>query len=248
MPCPISPYPAIFRYNPSQQTRCRSDQPIHVGCSFQIMDVQLVIFDFDGTLADSYSWFLSIYSDLARRFQLPPMNRAELEALRRMDFTVILKEHKISPFKAIQIGAYLKQLMGSQVDRVPLVDGIQEVLAGLAARQVKLAVVSSNEETNVRRVLGEENAARFFAYECGVAIFGKAAKFLNILRKSGVTPHQALSIGDEIRDLKSSHQAGIPFGAVAWGYTDVERLRAQNPELLFTHPLQILEALDIPAS
>lgn len=210
------------------------------------MKYQLVIFDFDGTLADSFPWFLSIYGDLARRFDLPPMNRADLEALRRMDFSVILREHRVSPLKAIQMGAYLKQLMSSQVDRVPLVDGMQEVIDALAARQVKLAVVSSNDENNVRRVLGERNAARFFAYECGVAILGKTAKFLNILRKSGVRPNQALSIGDELRDLKSSRQAGIAFGAVAWGYTDAERLKAQNPDLFFTRPFQILEALDFP--
>lgn len=207
------------------------------------MKYQLVIFDFDGTLADSYTWFLSIYSDLARRFQLPPMERAELEALRRMDFTAIMKEHKISAFKAIQMGAYLKQLMSSQIDRVQLVDGIQEVINELANRQVKLAVVSSNDESNVRRVLGEGYAGRFFAFECGVAILGKAAKFLNILRKSGVRPYQTLSIGDEIRDLKSSHQVGIPFGAVTWGYTDAERLAAQNPDFLFTRPSQILDVL-----
>jgi phosphoglycolate phosphatase len=212
------------------------------------MNVQLVIFDFDGTLADSYPWFLSIYSDFARRFQLPPMDRAELDALRRMDFTVIMKEHRISPFRAIQMGAYLKQLMSSQIDRVQLVSGIQEVIDALSACQVRLAVVSSNDEANVRCVLGESNAGRFFAFECGVSILGKTAKFHNILRKSGAKPYQALSIGDEIRDLKSSRQAGIPFGAVTWGYTDAERLRAQNPDFVFTHPLQILEALGIQAA
>lgn len=212
------------------------------------MKYQLVIFDFDGTLADSYPWFLSIYSDLARRFQLPPMNRVELDALRHMDFSVILKEHRISPLKAFQMGAYLKQLMARQIDRVRLVDGIQDVIDALAASQVKLAVVSSNDEGNVRRVLGARNAEHFFAYECGVAILGKAVKFLNILRKSGVKSCQALSIGDELRDLKSSRQAGIAFGAVTWGYTDAERLKAQNPDLIFDHPLQILEALEIPAA
>ncbi len=212
------------------------------------MKYQLVIFDFDGTLADSYPWFLSIYNDLARRFQLPPMDRAELDALRHMDFPLVLKKHRISPIKAIQMGAYLKQLMSSQIDRVQLVDGIQEVIDALAENQVKMAVVSSNDEGNVRRVLGAHNAEHFFAYECGVTILGKAAKFLNILRKSGVKPFQALSIGDELRDLKSSRQAGIAFGAVTWGYTDAERLKAQNPDWIFNHPQQILEALEVPAA
>lgn len=207
------------------------------------MKYQLVIFDFDDTLADSFPWFLSIYNDLAERFHLPPMGRSELEALRSLDLNLVLKERKISPFMVLTMSAYLKQLMSSQIDKVPLVEGIQTVLDRLADLKVKLAVVSSNEEQNVRRVLGEQNASRFLDFECGVALLGKTAKFLNILRKMGVKPNQALSIGDELRDLKSSRQAGITFGAAAWGYTDRHRLAEHGPDLLFDHPLQILEAL-----
>ncbi len=209
------------------------------------MKYKLVIFDFDGTLADSYPWFLSIYDSLVERFQLPHLEKTDLEKLRNVEINKLLQDHKISPFKAVMIGGYLKQLMSEQISRVPLVQGMQTVIDALADHGVKMAVVSSNAEVNVRQVLGPNNAARFVDFECGVAFLGKTAKFLNILRKTGLKPDQALSIGDEVRDLKSSHQAGVAFGAAAWGYTDLDILRAQAPEELFTHPLQILEAIEI---
>ncbi len=212
------------------------------------MKYQLVIFDFDGTLANSYPWFLSVYSTLAERFHLPPMQPAELEHLRHLDFSVVLKEKKISPLKAVQMGVYLKKLMSSQIDRIPLVDGMQTVIDELVKHDLKLAVVSSNEEDNVRRVLGAQNAAQIIAFECGVSFLGKTAKFLSILRKTGIHARQALSIGDEVRDLKSSRQAGIDFGAAAWGYNSFERLQEHQPELIFTSPLQILEALNLSAA
>ena len=70
---------------------------------------------------------------------------------------------------------------------------------------------------------------------------------LSILRKTGIQAGRALSIGDEVRDLKSSRQAGIDFGAATWGYNTVERLQEHKPEMIFTEPLQILEALNLPA-
>jgi phosphoglycolate phosphatase len=207
------------------------------------MKYQVLIFDFDGTLADSYPWFLSIYDDLAERFQLPHLEKSELMELRSVDINRILKERKISPVKAVIIGTYLKQLMSSQIERVLLVDGMQSVIDTLVDQQVKLAVVSSNAEQNVRQVLGSQNATNFVDFECGVSLLGKTSKFLNILRKIGIQADQALCIGDEIRDLKSSRQAGIAFGAVSWGYTDAEMLRKHAPDFIFTHPTEIIKAV-----
>ena len=50
------------------------------------------------------------------------------------------------------------------------------MLQGLAERGIKLAVVSSNSEANVRRTLGDANAALINYYACGASIFGKPAK------------------------------------------------------------------------
>lgn len=210
------------------------------------MKYQLVIFDFDGTLADSYPWFLSVYDHLASYFQLPRMEKDDLEKLRGVELPKILKERKISPIKAVQIGAYLKQLMNAQIHRVPLVEGMQSVIDSLAEHKIKMAVVSSNAEENVRQVLGLQNASRFVDFECGVSLLGKKVKFMNILRKSGVPADQALSIGDELRDLKASRQAGIDFGAATWGYTDSEILRLHCPDALLAQPLQILEMVGLP--
>ena len=62
---------------------------------------------------------------------------------------------------------------------------------------------------------------------------GKARRFKAVLRAGGCGARDALCIGDELRDLDSARAAGIPFGAVTWGYTHGAALRAQKPEHLF---------------
>jgi phosphoglycolate phosphatase len=207
------------------------------------MKYKLVIFDFDGTLADSYPWFLSILQDLTRRYRLPTLEPADLERLRAFDTRQILKEYKIPLWKVVLIGNHLKQLMSSQIEQISLVSGMQSVIETLAQQNIQLAVVTSNAEKNVRRVLGH-SIAYFRSIESGVSLFGKKSKFQKILKQTGIAAHEALSIGDEVRDLKSAREARIPFGAVSWGYTALKTLREHSPEEEFDHPHQILNAVN----
>ena len=206
------------------------------------MKYQLVIFDFDGTLADSYPWFLTVFEDLAKRYKLPRLEKADLENLRTLEVHQILKEYHIPLWKMIVIGNHLKKLMSSQIGSICLVNGMEAVIQQLGKAGVKLAVVTSNAEANVRQVLGARNLAYFDLIESGVSLFGKKARFQKILKKTGISASRALSIGDEVRDLKSSRAAKIPFGAVNWGYTDLTMLQMHSPDEVFTQPEQILEA------
>lgn len=201
---------------------------------------ELVIFDFDGTLADTYPWFLSIFDELAEHYHLPRLEKSALEALRKVDIQNLSREYKISFVKMARIGTHLKKKMASQIEHIPLVDGMQTVIDRLHGMGIKLAVVSSNAEENVRQVLGTRNADYFDAFECGVSLLGKKAKFEKILRQTGTTPDRALSLGDEVRDLKASRQSGMTFGAVTWGYADAETLQSHEPDALFNHPEEIL--------
>jgi phosphoglycolate phosphatase len=207
------------------------------------MKYKLVIFDFDGTLADSYPWFLSIFQDLAKRYRLPSMGPGDLEKLRTLDIRQILSEYKVPLWKVVMIGNHLKKLMSSQIEKINLVDGMQSVIEELGEQNIKLAVVTSNAEKNVRRVLGPQNMAYFSVIETGVSMFGKKSKFQKVLKKTGIAAGEALSIGDEIRDLKSAQEAKIPFGAVSWGYTALKTLRSHSPDEEFDHPDQILRAV-----
>jgi len=52
---------------------------------------------------------------------------------------------------------------------------------------------------------------------------------------------EAIAIGDEVRDLEAARGERIPFGAVGWGYTHPEALRAHHPEEMFSDLEEILE-------
>ncbi len=205
---------------------------------------QLVIFDFDGTLADTYPWFMSIFDEFAARYHLPRLEQPALDALRKVDIRHISRKYRIPFWKMTRMGSHLRKRMANEIEQIQLVDDMQGVIDGLHDRGIRLAVVSSNSEGNVRQVLGERNAALFEAFECGVKLGGKKVKFEKILRRTGAVPRRTLSLGDELRDLKASRQAGIQFGAVTWGYADADTLRSHAPDALFKQPEEILTWID----
>ena len=57
-------------------------------------------------------------------------------------------------------------------------------------------------------------------YDCSSSMFGKAPKLRRTLQAMGTSPVDSIYIGDEVRD----GEAGLPFGAVAWGYTHPDTL------------------------
>jgi phosphoglycolate phosphatase len=113
---------------------------------------------------------------------------------------------------------------------IPLFDGIGLALRSLADAGVRLAIVSSNSENNVRHVLGPDLEALIGQYECGMSIFGKASRIRSVLRHSNVDASNAIYIGDQGTDAEAARKAKVPFGAVRWGYATIEALRQHNPE------------------
>ena len=205
------------------------------------MKYKLVIFDFDGTLADSFPWFIKALNKAADKFHFRHCDESEAEHLRSLDIKAIMKKLKISFWKAPMIVAYMRSNMTKDIANMKLFEGISTLLEYLAGKELILALVTTNSHENVIKVLGEKNASLFQHYECGVDVFGKSHKFKKILAKTRLTSEEAICIGDEIRDVEAAKQAGIDSGAVSWGYTTFEALQKYSPTKLFTTIEEIYE-------
>jgi phosphoglycolate phosphatase len=116
------------------------------------------------------------------------------------------------------------------------------MLAALKSGGVEAAVVSSNDEGNVRRVLGPA-AAHVAHFACGASLFGKAAKIRGVLKAMRADRRRANFIGDETRDAAAARDAGIDSGLVAWGYADPDFLRSLAPTLFFERMEQVAPAI-----
>ncbi|RKH21758.1 HAD family hydrolase [Corallococcus sp. CA047B] len=207
------------------------------------MGYRLVIFDFDGTLADSADWMRGIFNDVARRYGFRSVSAEELEALRGQDTRAIVAHLGVPAWKMPFIAAHMRKLVTRDAHRIPLFPGVEALLEQLQARGIALAVVSSNSEQNVRLVLGPVASARIRHYACGAGIFGKRVKFRKVLKAAGVRPSEALSVGDEVRDIEAAAAEGIATAAVTWGYATEALLRSRAPTLVLTRLDELSQAV-----
>lgn len=201
----------------------------------------LIIFDFDGTLADSLTWFRGVLGDVVDKHGLPPIDGERAESLRNLPPKAIMNELGIPSWKIPFLAADVRARAAENVDKIHLFDGIRDLVVGLSDKGIKLAVVSSNGETAVRAVLGEALCERIDLFACGAALFGKASIFRKVIRKAGTTPDRTLSVGDEVRDIDAARETGCAAGAVNWGFATEAILAAQSPDIMFDRPAAIAD-------
>lgn len=192
----------------------------------------LVIFDFDGTLADSIPWFVASLDQTADHFGLKRVTPEEIESLRHVSSRDAIRHLNVPMLQLPAISIYMRNLFAEGMADIPLFPGAADMLAALNAAGVKLALVSSNAEANVRHVLGTA-AGLIDHYACGSSLWGKAQKFASVLRALRQSPVRTLSVGDEIRDIDAGRQAGLTVGAITFGYNSRQSLQSHAPDYLF---------------
>lgn len=209
------------------------------------MPYKLAIFDMDGTLSDSFPWFLSVINAVADKHKFQRVTRDRVEEMRSVGANELIRMLGVARWRIPLIARDMRKMKAQQIDRIALFPGVDRMFVELKARGVTIAVVSSDNEANVRTVLGPlEDKVSYFA--CAAGLFGKTAKFQRILDLTGISVDDTLSIGDEIRDIDAAREAGVDFGAVSWGYTSATALSARAPNFMFSRMDDITVALTSP--
>jgi phosphoglycolate phosphatase len=150
---------------------------------------------------------------------------------------------QVARWKLPAIAADARWRMAGNADRIALFDGIVPMLRSLKQTGLVVAAASSNEEANVRRILGPEATALVDAFECGAAVFGKAGEFRRLMKRLGAAPGETICIGGETRDIEAAKAVGAACGAALWGYATAEALARFGPTLTFATPAEITRRL-----
>jgi len=193
---------------------------------------KLAIFDLDGTLSDSFPWFLSVVNAAADRHGFRRIADSEIDSLRGLTSREIITSLKVPFWKLPLIGKDMRKRKAAALPDIPLFPGTAAMLLGLRDAGVTIALVTSDNEENARTAL-REHAVLISHFACGASLFGKAAKFKRVMAAAGVAAHNAIAIGDEVRDADAAREAGIAFGAVSWGYATVDALRRAGAARVF---------------
>lgn len=207
------------------------------------MKYKLIIFDFDGTLADTFPWFAENINRAAAVFRFKKISTEDHEQLRKLTAREVLSFLNISWWKIPLVAIYMRRKMSRDLSKIKLFENVELLLSSLREKNIQLAIVSSNSEENIKSILGS-SMNHFEIIKCSSSLFGKPKKFKTILKEAGHLPQEVLCIGDEIRDIEAAHSVNAHAGAVCWGYADPDSLKSRGPAYLFKRVEDILVEME----
>lgn len=208
--------------------------------SLKKIAVDLIVFDLDGTLADSLPDLTNAANYALRRLGLsehPPeavrgmIGGGERKFMERL----VGPEHQARAEDCL--GFYLDYYTRHCGDLTRLYPGVPETLERLAGK--KLAVLSNKLQRLTAEVLKVMGIADFFKARrgggTGLPLKPAAEPLRALIRDLQAEPGRTLMVGDKPADVATGRGAGAFTAVVTYGYGDLESLRAAGPDFLLAH-------------
>lgn len=204
---------------------------------------KVIIFDFDGTIADSFDVVFNISNRLANEFGYPQTALEEVHELKNLSSREILRRSKVPFFKLPFLLRRLRIEFNREIAQLQPIPGIKDALLELKQQGHHLGIVTSNSRQNVIAFLKAQAMDNLFDFiDSGLNLFGKGRIIQQILRQNRIDPATAIYVGDETRDVEAARKIGIKVIAVCWGFNSCEVLAAQKPDALILQPAELANA------
>ena len=205
--------------------------------------LKVIIFDFDGTLADTIDILLNITNRLSAEFGFKSATKEELAQLSNLTSWQILRYSGISIFKFPLLIRKLKAELRNEIPNIQLFPGIKEVLLELKKLGFQLGIITSNSRENVLASLEKNGLQGTFTFIYSGSTFGKHKVINRWLKREHINAEEVVYVGDEIRDIDAAKKTGIKIIAVSWGFNSQSALAAQNPDFLIERPQELIEIM-----
>lgn len=205
--------------------------------------MKYIIFDFDGTLADSTAVFASAWNTLAQKYKFKGIEFKEIESLKKLSMAERSKLFDFPMYKLPMILPQFYRLYRQSLNEVHLYEGIKEVLMEIDKRGYKILIISSNSQENILEFLKMNGIQCVSNVLCSNRIFGKDKVLKKFLKDSSSTVSDVLYIGDEQRDIVACKKVGVPIIWVSWGYDSIEAIQQEEPEYKVNAPKEILDII-----
>lgn len=201
-----------------------------------------LIFDFDGTLADSFPLAVLWLGELAEEFDFRRVEQNELQELKNLSSLQLVKFLEIPLRKLPLVIKRAREYMHREINTLQGFDGLPEVLQTLYEANITLGILSSNSASNVNAWLARYNIQNMFTWiHSGSSYFGKTSGLKKMIKQHHLDASKTFYVGDETRDVEAAKKCRTKSIAVLWGLNSEATLTAEQPDFIARTPADILE-------
>lgn len=200
-----------------------------------------VIFDFDGTLADSGDAAIRAMNRMSENHGFETIREKDIPKLRKMSVRERCGHVGVNPLRLPFLANEYYDIFSEMMSEVDLYPGVEDLISKLHREGAGIAVISSNSESNIREFLKMKEIEIIDDVICSNNVFKKHSIIKKFLKQKGLNPEDAIYVGDETRDIRASRKAGVKVIWVDWGLDIEENARMENPDYKVSDPDEIYE-------
>lgn len=206
---------------------------------------KIIIFDFDGTLADSAPIIRAIYTEIAVKNRLTVLTDEDYDRLRRGSLRDAQKWSGVRFWQVPLLVRNIRRLMKLESEKVLLFPGVVEMIKDLRERDLELYILSRNTAGTINHVLERyELQEDLRILDRRKRSFGsKASVITALIRRNRYPPQSVWMIGDEVRDIQAAKRAGVNSIAVTWGFQDTSILERYKPTCVVSNVKELHQIL-----
>ncbi|MGG6270742.1 HAD hydrolase-like protein [Leptolyngbya sp. AN03gr2] len=202
--------------------------------------MNVILFDFDGTIVDSVDAGIKITNRLAHEFGFPPFDQATLDELKNLGSRAALKRSQIPVWKLPFLIRRFTEELNREIPHLKLFPEMQETLLELKHQGNFLGIVSTNSIKNIQQFLRVQNlTSTFDVISANYSLFGKSRLIQKIIRQQKLQSSRIYYVGDETRDIEAAKKSGVNSIAATWGINSAEILLKYHPDFLINCPTEL---------
>jgi HAD superfamily hydrolase (TIGR01549 family) len=197
-----------------------------------------LIFDFDGTICDSFDLTVKIANEYLVRFKKA---KIDPKKFRKIGIEEIIKDYKLNKLQVLIYIYKGRQEISKHIHEFKAFPGLIPVLKKLQKTNT-LGIVSSNSKRNIEKFLKLNGMADIFKFVYSSStLFQKHKKISSAMKKYNLNKKETIYIGDELRDTQAAKKIDLKAIAVSWGFADKNLLKSANPDFLIEKPEELLK-------
>ncbi len=212
------------------------------------MPVRAVLFDFDGTLADSFGAITSSLNHVRESYGLPPLPERVVREYVGYGLPQFMRDLVPQAPTDEAVARYRAHHPTVMLTGTKLLPGVTDTLAVLHRRGYRLAVCSNKRAEFTRQLVAGLGLAPEFGAVLGPDdVEGRPkpdpAMLLEALRRLEVSVKEAVYVGDMAVDVHAGRAAGLPVWLVLGGATGHESAAAAGPDRVLKSFAELSELL-----
>lgn len=189
---------------------------------------------------DSKDVFLNLYNQLSDKYKYKKIKPEDIEELRKLSIKERCQKLRFPLYKMPFLAVEFYKLYKISIKNVVLIDGIKNLLEALNNKGYQLAIISSNDEQNIRDFLQKNQIDNIKEVLCSNNIFGKDKVITKFLKSYDLNQTEVIYVGDELRDIAACKKINVKVIWVSWGYDAIELANKECPDYIVNAPEEIL--------